>query len=140
MSVVCLLVCNPEQLPSIDKMRDEAVHGRDPVEFSSDADLRSHSGYLPLRVHGQDTGFEFYFNAIPKGALPEEVLRFGSHHIVTRTGGDLEEGRAALIFLRVAARLTHGAFVYPDNGVIVPPDHVQSYLEARIAEHGKKIK
>jgi hypothetical protein len=110
------------------------------VEFNRDADLRSHAGYFPLRVHGRDTGFEFYFNAIPKGALPKEVLRFGSHHIVAKTGSDLEEGRAALVFLRLAARLTHGAYVYPDDGLIVPPDEVQSYLDEQIAEYEKYIR
>jgi hypothetical protein len=140
MSVISLLVCNPDQLPSIDSLREEAARGGDPIEFCTVADLRSHTGYLPLRAFGRDTGFEFYFEAIPQDSLPEEVSRFGSHQIVTRTGGSFEEGRAALVFLRVVARLTHGAYVYPDDGLIVPPNEVQSYLDAEIAEFGKYIK
>jgi hypothetical protein len=140
MSVISLLVCNPDQLPSIERLREEAARGGDPIEFSSVADLRSHTGYLPLRAFGRDTGFEFCFEAIPQGSLPQEILRFGSHQIVARTGSDFEEGRAALVFLRVVARLTHGAYVYPDDDLIVPPNEVQTYLDAQIAEFGKYIK
>jgi hypothetical protein len=140
MSVVSLLVFDPDRLPSIESLRAEAARGGDPIALSSDADLRSYTGYLPLRAFGRDTGFEFYFDAVPQGTLPDEVLRFGSHHIVVRTGSDFEEGRAALALLRVVARLTDGAYVYPDDGIFVPPNEVQSYLDAQIAEYGRYIK
>jgi hypothetical protein len=140
MSIISLLICDPDQLPSIESLREEAARGGDPIEFSTVADLRSHTGFLRLRAFGRDTGFEFYFEAIEQDSLPAEVLRFGSHQIVARTGSSFEEGRAALVFLRVAARLTHGAYVYPDDDLIVPPNEVQSYLDAEIAEYGKYIK
>lgn len=140
MSVVSLLVFNPDRLPSIETLRAEAFQSGDQIAFSGDPDLRSYSGYLPLSVFGRETGFEFYFDAIPLGTLSEEVLRFGSHQIVVRTGGDFEEGRAALAFLRVVARLTDGAYVYPDDGIFVPPHEVQSYLDAQIAEYERHIK
>ena len=140
MSVISLLVFKPERLPSIESLRAEAARGGEPIEIDSDVDLPSHKGYLPLRAFGRDTGFEFYFEAIPQGQLPDEALRFGSHHIVARTGSDFEEGRAALAFLRIAARLTDGAYVYPDDDIVVPPDEVQSYLAGQIAEYGQYIK
>ena len=49
------------------------------------------------------------------------------------------EGRAALIFLKIAARLTGGAYVYPDGGVIVPPEEVQSFLDGQIRQYAKFI-
>jgi hypothetical protein len=67
-------------------------------------------------------------------------LRFGSHYIVARTGSDFEEGRAALAFLRVVARLTDGAYVYPDEDIVVPPYKIHSYLADQIEEYGKYIK
>jgi hypothetical protein len=83
----------------MERFREEAARAGDQIALSGDGDhLRLHSGYLPLRAFGGDTGFEFYFDAVPQGELPEEVLRFGSHYIVARTGSDFEEGRAALAF------------------------------------------
>jgi hypothetical protein len=140
MSVVSLLVFDPDRLPSIESLRAEAARGGDPIAIVSDTDLRSYTGYLPVSAFGRDTGFEYYFDAVPRGMLPDDALRFGSHHIVVRTGSDFEEGRAALVFLRLAARLTDGAYVYPDDGVLVPPSEVQSYLGAQIAEYAKYIK
>jgi len=140
MSVISLLVFDPDRLPSMESFRAEAARGGDQIAVSGNADLRSHTGYLPLRVFGRDTGFEFYFDAVPQGQLPDEVLRFGSHYIVARSGSDFEEGRAALVFLRVVARLTDGAYFYPDDGIFVPPNEVQSYLDAQIAEYRKYIK
>ena len=140
MAVVSLLIIDPTRLPSLEALRAEAERVGDPIEFLADTNLESHTGYLPLRAYGRETGFEFYFDAVPQGSLPDEVLSFGSHHIVARTGSDFEEGRAALTFLRLAARLAGGAYVYPDDGIMVPPSEVQSYLDAQIVEYGKYIK
>lgn len=140
MSVVSLLVFHPDRLPSIESLRVETVRGGDPIAFSNDVDLRSHTGYLPLNAFGRDTGFEFFFEPVPQGELPDEDLHYGSHNVVVRTGSDFEEGRAALAFLRIVARLTDAAYVYPDEGIFVPPKEVQSYLDAQIAEYGKYIK
>jgi hypothetical protein len=140
MSVVSFLVFDPDRLPSIASLRAEAARAGDPIAFSSDPDLRSYAGYLPVSAFGRDTGFEFYFDAVHQEAAPDGMLRFGSHRIAVRTGSDFEEGRAALLFLRVAARLTGGAYAYPDDGIVVSPNKVQPYLSAQIAEYGRHIK
>jgi len=140
MSVISLLIFDPDRLPSIESVRAEAARVGDPITCSIDVDLRTHKGYLPVRAFGRDTGFEFYFDAISQGTLPDEALGFGSHQIVVCTGSDFEEGRAALAFLRVVARLTDAAYVYPDDGIVVLPNEVQSYLDAQIAEYGRYVK
>jgi hypothetical protein len=98
----------------------------DPPAARCRADLRSHAGFLPLRVHGAETGFEYYFDELDPGDVPVEAEKFGSHAIVARTGGNFEEGRAALLFLKVAARLAGGAYVEDDH--VVPPDDVEAHL------------
>lgn len=140
MSVISLLIIEPDRLPTLASLQDAANEAGEAVDFFESADLTTHTGFLPMRVAGRETGFEYYFEVIPEGALPPEATRFGSHHIVTRTGSDFEEGRAAVAFLRVAARLTGGAYICPDDGVIVPPDEVQAYLTEQIAEYDKYIK
>ena len=140
MSVISLLVIEPSLLPDLKALQNEADLGGDAVNFFEQADLATHTGFFPMRVKGRDTGFEYYFEAIPEGALPQEVRKFGSHYIVARTGSSFEEGRAALAFLKIVARLTGGAYVYPDDGIIVAPEEVQGYLGEQIAEYDKHIK
>ena len=75
MSVISLLVFKPERLPSIESLQAEAASGGEPIEVGSDVDLRSHNGYLPLRAFDRDTGFEFYFEAVPRGELLDRYHR-----------------------------------------------------------------
>lgn len=140
MSVISLLLIDPEKLPTLDKIQDEALAGLDPLDFTHPADLIRHTGFLPVKAYGRDTGFEYYFAEVPEGSLPPEALTYGSHHIVTRTGSDFEEGRASLLFLKVVSRLAGGAYVYPDEGIIIAPDDVASYLNEQIEMYGKYIK
>lgn len=140
MSVVSLLIVPGDQPPTVQALADAARAGDDPIEFDLATDLRTHQGFLPVRALGRETGFEFYFAPVDDAALPPEATAYGAHHIVTRTGSNFEEGRAALIFLKVAARLTGGAYAYPDDAIIVAPAEVASYLDEQIAEYGKYIK
>ena len=140
MSVISLLVFDQERLPSLAAVAEEAVQAGDPIEFPHEADLRTHTGYLPVRVMGRDTGFEHYFEPLSPDALPEEATQYGTHHIVTRTGSSIEEGRAALLYLKVISRLTGGAYVYPDDAIVVGPEQAQSYLDAEITAYGDYIK
>lgn len=140
MSVISLMVFDPEKLPSLEQVEAEASNGGDRITFPEHADLAQHTGYLPALVNGQETGFEHYFEPVPEGALPPEAMAFGSHHVVTRTGGDFEEGRASLVYLRVLSRLTSGAYIYPDDAIIIGPETAQDYLSEQIAEVSKYIK
>ena len=139
MSVVSLMVFDPAKLPTLENFEAEAKRGGDEIEFPESADLSEHTGFLPAKVFGRETGFEHYFEPVQEGALPSEVMKYGSHHVVTRTGSSFEEGRAALVYLRVLSRLTDGAYVYPDDGIVVGPETAQDYLAEQILEFGKLI-
>jgi hypothetical protein len=130
MSVISLLVSDPVKLPTLKQVELEAAKHGDPLEFPfTEDDLKSFTGYLPVNAFGRPTGFEFYFEKIDD---PDLMARFGSHALVTRTFSDYEEGRAACIFLKVAARLTSGAYVYPADDVVILPADVEQYLNDEI--------
>jgi hypothetical protein len=93
-----------------------------------------------MRVYGRETGFECCFGMTSEGEVSSGAHRFGTHRILTRTGSDFEEGRAALLFLRVVARLSGGAFVCPADEIIIYPDRVDSYLTEQIDEYGNYIR
>ncbi len=137
MAVIALLVIDPAKLPTLEQVEREAAKGGDPLKLPlNDADLRNFTGYLPVEAFGRQTGFEFYFEAIDD---PDLIVRFGSHAIVTRTFSDYEEGRAACLFLKVAARLTSGAYVYPDDDIVVVPADVEQYLNDEIGAFSEVI-
>ena len=139
MSVISLLIIEPEYLPSFEAVKREAETSGGVIELHEPVDLNTHTGFLSVRVHGRQTGFEYYFEPIAQGALPPETVEFGTHHIVTRTGSDFEEGRAALLFLQVAAKLSGGAYAYPDDAIIVPPQETQAYLVEQVREYDAVI-
>jgi hypothetical protein len=138
MSVISMLIIKAAQPPSLNDLRKEARQGGEPLDFVDDVDLSAHDGYLPVRAYGKDTGFEFYFEPISEGEAPDDALRYGDHTIMTRTGGNFEEARAAFLFLKVAARLTKGAYVYDE--IVVAPDEVGAYLAAQIDDFNHYIR
>ena len=140
MSVISLLVLQPSKMPTLSEIAAEAVRGGDDIAFPESVDLKTHTGFLPVKVMGRDTGFEHYFEPIPDGSLPPEATVYGSHHIVSQTASSFEEGRAALVYLKVVARMTGGAYVYPDDAIIIGPHSGQDYLDEQIAGFGKHIK
>jgi hypothetical protein len=133
MSVMQLLVMDPARRPEIEDIRLAAL-AEDTPYFPYQADLSSHTGFLPVTIDELPTGFEYYFEPIGEGQLPTEASRHGSHQMITRTGGDMTEMLASLLFLRTAARLSGGAYMYPDEGIVVPPDEVAGFLSSHIEE------
>ena len=140
MSVTSMLVIKAAQPPSLEDLRREARQGGEPIDFLHDVDLGAHSGYLPVRAYGKNTGFEVYFEPLSEGEAPDDALRYGEHAIMTETGGDFEEARAAFLFLKIAARLTNGVYVFPDDATVVAPDEVGAYLAAQIESCSSYIK
>jgi hypothetical protein len=139
MSVIQLLVMNSDRRPELADIRQSAM-AEDTAYFPSDADLKSHTGFLPVTVGERPTGFEYYFAPIEAGELPEEATLHGSHQMMARTGGDMAEMFASLLFLRTAARLSGAAYVYPDDGIVVSPAEVDGYLSIQIEQLQKFLK
>jgi hypothetical protein len=116
--------------PTAEQIRKSIELFGDPLVFSGSVDFQTHEGYLPVTAFGRQTGFECYFEKLERDELPKGAEQYGPHAMSTRTGGDLEEARAAMLFLKVVARLTGGAYV-SDDGVI-PPESVSAYLDEQI--------
>lgn len=138
MSVIQLLILNSERRPEYADIAQRAASEQTPYA-AHEVDLASHTGFLPIKVGERETGFEYYFAPIEEGQLPPEVTRFGTHQIVARTGGDMSEMFASMLFLRTAANLSGAAYVYPDDGIVIPPEDVDKYLSEQIDQIQKYI-
>lgn len=138
MSVIQLLILYSDRRPEIADIV-ERVRSEQTPYVVHEAELASHAGFLPVSIGQRETGFEYYFAPIEEGQLPPEATRFGTHQIVARTGGDMAEMFASMLFLRTAANLSGAAYVYPDDGIIVPPEEVDAYLSEQIGQVQKFI-
>jgi len=116
--------------PTAEQIRHSIELFGDHLAFSGVVDFQAHEGYLPVTAFDRQTGFECYFEKLQADELPKGAEKCGPYAMSTRTGGDLEEARAAMLFLKVVARLTDGAYV-SDDGVI-PPESVSAYLDEQI--------
>lgn len=138
MSVIQLLVLDANRRPEVADIAERAQSEQTPY-VAHDADLAVHTGFLPVTIGQRETGFEYYFEPIEEGQLPPEAIRFGTHQIIARTGSDMVEMFASMLFLRTAANLSGAAYVYPDDGIIVPPEGVDAYLSEQIDQVQKFI-
>jgi hypothetical protein len=97
-----------------------------PVVLDGEIDLASHSGFLPVRYDGKQTGFEFYVDPASDilVAYPHVAAQVGPRTkcATFRWGGDLLEMCAALSAAASLAKLTKGLYFYPDDDLIYEAD------------------
>jgi hypothetical protein len=130
MAIYQFLVMTPDRRPKMEDVVREAA--LDNSFVPERVDLATHSGFLPITVGARKTGFEYYFEPIQRGSVPDEALQFGSHAMVARTGGDFAENYASALFFKVAAKLSKAAYVNSEDGIVLRPDQVDSYLSNMI--------
>lgn len=97
-----------------------------PMILDEEIDLASHSGFLPARYDGKQTGFEFYVDPASDilAAYPHVAAQVGPRTkcATFRWGGDLLEMCAALSAAASLAKLTKGLYFYPDDDLICEAD------------------
>jgi hypothetical protein len=130
MSIIQALVFAGPTPPSIVDINAKAAEW---AFVATDADLVTHAGFLPVRVGELETGFEYYFRNTSDDDLPEEAQKFGTHQMIARTGSRMDEMLASMMFFRAAAKINNAAYVYVDDGVVVAPTEVDSYLGEQIS-------
>ncbi|MBC2776190.1 hypothetical protein [Parasphingopyxis marina] len=100
----------------------------------ADCDLKTHSGFLPVRHEDIDTGFEYYFLARGSDDLTSLDSHFANYSgCMTVTRGDFHEASVALIFLNSVADLTNGAYLCPNYDILKKPGEVRGYLDNEIS-------
>lgn len=95
MTMELIVVLAMGRAPTIDAWQ-RALHSRNiPVEFVQHVDLKTHSGFLPTRTSGQNSGFEFSEDSFREIAgLYPAIANVKLKHPVVFTfewGGDFTE-------------------------------------------------
>jgi hypothetical protein len=123
MSVDYFIFVQESCLPTIvewQRALDDAETG---IVLDDVGDLRSHTGYLPARYHGDRSGFEFFFGTAKDvfGSEPQEVGS-RSHAIDFVTHSDMQELMCGMIAGAVLAKVADGLVFDEDSGTFVDGD------------------
>ncbi len=101
--------------------------------------LSSHSGFLPIRLNGKDTGFETYYIPIKDiQEIPNEFHENKTNVVITRTFSDFKELYSATIYLRIIVEISNDACLY-EEGQIKNKSECIDYFESQITEIKKYI-
>ena len=123
MSVDTFVILSDERLPSVAEWQRALDQAGVDIRLDDVDDLRQHSGYLPARFNGADSGFEWSYGIVDEvfGERPDGAGGRG-HAIDLVTHDDEQEAMCALYAAGVLARLTDGLFYDEDAGDFVPGD------------------
>ena len=125
-----------DRLPTVQQWQEaiDALCGSvvlDPVN-----DLRTHTGYLPARFRGQDSGFEWYYDPI-KDAIddPPEKAELYSHAASLVTHSDMRECVCAMFAGAALAKASGGKVCSGETGEVFTPEEALAEAKAAEAEY-----
>jgi hypothetical protein len=114
----------------------QAIRGAGfPVEMDTDIDLDTFSGFLPCKVRGVASGFEYFAGQLSPGETTEVGAPPGSDFSVTFvTHSDLREFACSAVAAGALAQAGGGLLVDPQSGESFPAADAVSWAAARFAE------
>jgi hypothetical protein len=126
------------QAPDVDRWNSALAAARSPASIVEVRDLSAHSGFLPVLIDGQRTGFEFYRS--------RSLTELAAHYPVVSTlkikdpvvyqlvyHGDLKECAAAFYSAAVLVSKFGGTALESQAGVVVSADDlVKGAMECQV--------
>lgn len=123
MSISQSVAFHRDHLPTTTAISDAArTLGFDLV--LDDADLAEHSGFLPAKLNGKASGFEWFLS--PAAEYAELGIDFGTRDCVASfiTHSDEIEGQSAMIGAAALMALTDGIYFDDYDNVDSTPDRI----------------
>lgn len=119
--------------PSSSEINTHAQELSIPIEISA-TDLSKHSGFLPIKVSGNDSGVETYVYPASKAAddIPENEKINVSSSIVFefRWGSNFKEAAAAFYMAQVLTAKYNGVAFEPQSGMFLESEQMAQGAEA----------
>lgn len=116
------------------ELNDHAEALSVPVKFTYEANLRTHSGFLPVLLGGAEAGVETYFIENPDflDSLPpnEAIDKSNAPVVQFRFGGNLKEGATALYIGYILAEKCQAILFEPEGGDYMAPVTAKQGAEA----------
>lgn len=121
MSMELHVLLSKSRLPDVQKWQSAIDALGFDVKLDPSLNVESVTGFLPVKLKGQDSGFEFDVCPAPDitESYTELSKEFGNAEIAAnfRWGGDLNEMACALVASAALARLSDGIWFDPQEGV-----------------------
>jgi len=140
MSIDTIVILRDDRLPTRDQWQQALEAAGMGIVLDGVDDLRRHSGFLPARFRGTDSGFEWFYGRIGDilGDKPD-AAGDRDHAIDFVTHSDLNELICALLAAGVLARLADGLFLDEESGTFVSGDRaIEIALGIEEAERAQK--
>jgi hypothetical protein len=122
-SLDLLVIFATSNAPNADAWSQALSEAHAPVSFSLTVDLRHHTGFIPVQVHGRESGFYFgtesyndvvaLYPAISKLHLAKPTIYSLSY------GGHFDECAAAFFSASVLVSRFHGVAFDPQSGALM---------------------
>ncbi len=140
MSVETIVVLRDERLPTRDGWQRVIDEAGIELQLDEIPDLRMHSGYLPARLNGSDSGFEWFYGktceVIGDGI---EIPSGYGHAAAFVTHSDMGELICALLAAGCLAIASGGLFFDEETGAFVSGDR-SIEIAGRIKQSEKENK
>ena len=138
MSMTLYVILTLSDVPNTTALNEKAARLKTPLEFSENIDLRTHSGFLPIKLGGEPSGVETYTSPYSEFTdyFPDfDISPYKEPVVITfRWGGDLNE---MVVALNSAYLLSHDvvATVFePQSGMFLTSEQVKKGADAMFAD------
>lgn len=137
MSMTMYVILSLSDVPNTNSLNELSVQLNTPVQYLENVDLKKHTGFLPVKLKGEDSGvetfmsplseFSDYFPAFHSSAFIEPVV------VTFRWGGDMNEMVVALNSAYLLGYQKNSATFEPQSGVFLSNEQVKEGAEAMSA-------
>ena len=123
MSVDLIVILATSAAPSGEAWSRALAEAHTPVSFSVTVDVKHDSGFVPMRVEGRKSGFEFYTGSYGEEAdLYPELRNVHLDNPIVYSfsfGGHFDEGAAAFFSASVLVSRFHGVAFDPQSRALM---------------------
>lgn len=138
MSMTLYVILTLSDVPNTTALNEKAARLKTPLEFSENIDLRTHSGFLPIKLGGEPSGVETYTSPYSEFTdyFPDfDISPYKEPVVITfRWGGDLNE---MVVALNSAYLLSHdvvSTVFEPQSGMFLTSEQVKEGADAMFAD------
>ncbi|GAB5386991.1 MAG: hypothetical protein Alis3KO_41140 [Aliiglaciecola sp.] len=134
MSMTLYVILSLSDVPDTNSLNEKSTLLKTPIVFSENIDLKTHSGFLPVKLKGESSGVETYFSAYSEFIefFPNfDLSQYNEPVVITfRWGGDINE---MIVALNTAYLLGHdvvSTVFEPEGGMFLTNEQVKEGADA----------
>jgi len=128
MSMELFVIFALSKSPTFDQWHSELEASRSPAQFAQKVDLQQHSGFLPMKVQGRDSGFfllrESYSDLTKHYPTIRQLKQQDPVVFSLGYGGNFDECAAAFYSAAALASMSGGKVFEPQGGVFMSKEQL----------------